>query len=91
MTFTNAPSMGEAAGHDRLQRWWEVRHVPRQRIAHLDGRWQIELPSAQHVGQVFAGVLGAGEEQHDPPLLKNPDDPAGEYTGPLGRNIVAVH
>ena len=41
----------------------------------------------QHFGQILAGVLAPGEEQCDPPLLEDPYDPAGEYAGPIRRNV----
>jgi len=50
--------------------------------AHIQVTHTRPLPLAKHVGQVFASVLGAGEEQRDTTLLKDSDDAAREPSAP---------
>ena len=56
------PAVGQAIAKNRLQ---FTRQIPRQRIAHLDGRGQIRGTLGQHVLQVLSGMLASAEEQRD--------------------------
>lgn len=51
--------MRQAVGHDRPQL---LRHVPRQRIAHLDGSIEFCAASNEHLHKGLAGVPMGTEE-----------------------------
>jgi len=42
-----------------------LREVASERVAHLDGRWEVLGAALEQGGEVFAGVLSPGEEQGD--------------------------
>ena len=75
-----AASVNNALAQHRLT---VVRGVAREAVAHLQRRRQIRRTTLEHLGEVLAGVPGAGEEQGDPPSTLDGDDPGGKYAGAL--------
>ena len=47
----------------------QLRHIPRQRITHLNRARKSLAHVLQHVGDVLARMLASGEVQRDPPAL----------------------
>jgi hypothetical protein len=76
-----APSMRQTVRHQNLHAAGQLRHVPRQRITHLDHRAQVLRPLFQHIGDVLAGVLAPGEVQGDLLALPGRNNAAGEHAG----------
>jgi hypothetical protein len=60
----------EAFGQQDLHAGRQLRHVARQRIAHLDQRGQFRSPLLQYLGQILARMLGSGEVQRDLSALR---------------------
>lgn len=76
-----APAMSQAVCKDGFE---SSRQIPAQRIAHLDGRWQLSNPSGEEVLEVFPGVVRAGEKAGDGLLFRSGDDGGGEHPLSLG-------
>src|SRR5215472_13223807 len=51
------PPMGQTVGHQDLHATSELRHVPRQGIAHLNGWCEFSGPPLQYLGQVLTRML----------------------------------
>jgi hypothetical protein len=73
--------MRQTVRHQNLHSVGQLRHVQRQRIAHLDHRAQVLRPPLQHIGDILARMLAAGEVQGDLLALPGRNDTAGEHTG----------
>jgi hypothetical protein len=72
-------SMGEAVGQQNLNPRSQLRNIARERVAHLNGRARPLGPPLQHVGEVLAGMLAAGEVQRNLTALAGGHDAAGEH------------
>ena len=68
------PGMGETIADDRLERGREGGEIPRQRVTHLNRRRQRGRAVREHRGQVFAGMLAAGEVERDLPAVDRRHD-----------------
>ena len=72
-------SMRQTVRHQDLHSRRQLRHVPRQSIAHLNQRTQRLAPLLQHIRDVLARMLAPGEVQSDLLTLPRRHDPAGEH------------
>ena len=59
-------SMREAVGRQDLHSYSQLRHIARQRIAHLNRAGQFRPALLQHLGEVLAGVTTARKIQRNP-------------------------
>jgi hypothetical protein len=75
--------MTQTMGQDRRELGTEVAG---ERIAHLDGRFQVGAASAQDRGQILAGVLPAGEIEGDGVIVD-----IGQDVGREGALAFGVH
>ena len=66
-------TVGQQDFHTR-QLW----RVPRESVAHLNGRIQFRRALLQNIGEILARMLPAGKVQRDPPLPPDRYDAAGE-------------
>ena len=61
--------MRQTVGQQNLRAVAQFRCIARQRITHLQRRGEIRGAVLEHIAQIFAGVLAAGEVQGDPASL----------------------
>ena len=62
-------SMRQTVGQQDLGAVAQFGRIARQRITHLKGRAEIRCAVLEHIAQIFARVLAAGEVQRDPVAL----------------------
>ena len=76
-----APAVGEAVGHEGAQLRGEVAG---ESVTHLDRAITLGEPLGKDRGEVFSGVLRAGEKQCDARPGAGGDDAGGEHTAAVG-------
>jgi len=73
--------VGETEGQQDLRAGTQFRCIARQGITHLQRRSEIRAAVLEHIAQIFAGVLAAGEVESDPASLLCGHNAAGEHAG----------
>ena len=73
--------MSQTVSEQNLRAVAQFGCIARQRITHLQGPGEIRGAVLEHIAQIFAGVLAAGEVQGDPASLLCGHDAAGEHAG----------
>ena len=58
-------SMSQTVSEQNLGAVAQFRCIARQRITHLQRRGEIRSAVLEHIAQIFAGVLAAGEVESD--------------------------
>jgi hypothetical protein len=76
--------MRQTVSQQNLRAVAQFRDIARRRITHLQRRGEICGTVLEHIAQIFAGVLAAGEVERDPAPLLCGDDAGGEHTGAVG-------
>src|ERR1700691_6248419 len=80
-------SMSQTVSEQDLRAVAQFGCIARQRITHLQGPGEIRGAVLEHIAQIFAGVLAAGEvESESVPLLCG-HDAGGEHTGAVVRRF----
>src|SRR5580698_9408714 len=62
-------TMSHTVSEQDLRAVAQFRGITRQRITHLQRRGEIRAAVLEHIAQIFAGVLAAGEVESDPASL----------------------
>src|ERR1700691_6496846 len=71
-------SMSQTVSEQDLRAVAQFGCIARQRITHLQGSGEIRAAVLEHIAQIFAGVLAAGEVQGDPASLLGGNNAARE-------------
>src|SRR5271163_2801968 len=74
-------SMRQTVSEQNLRAVAQFGCIARERIAHLQGPGEIGSTVFEHIAQIFAGVLAAGEVERNFASWLCGHDAAGEYAG----------
>ena len=70
-----SPAMGETVCQYGQKLFGDI---SRKSIAHLDWRGEAVLPIGQYFGDIFTGVLSAGEKESNLSIVEYGEDTGGE-------------